>query len=53
MSNVDSDTTREEIKTLNTNMARLKRDLPEIIREEIQIQFSKLLRELQKAKATD
>jgi hypothetical protein len=46
---VDEDT-KEEIKQLNINMARLRRDLPEIIKEEIQIQFSKLLRELRKPK---
>ena len=44
--NSDNAETREEIKTLNVNMARLKQDIPSIIREEIRIQFSMILQKI-------
>ena len=40
--------TRDEIKTLNVNMARLKRDLPEIIHREINEAIKEIIQELRR-----
>ena len=39
---------REEIRTLNVNMARLKRDLPEIIHQEIKEAIKEIIKELRR-----
>jgi hypothetical protein len=41
-------TTREEIKQLNVNMCRLRREIPDIIHEEIEREIKKLIKELRR-----
>ena len=54
MSSDSNSEIREEIKYTNVNIARFRRDIPDIfrqiIREEIRTEFARLLRELRKPK---
>lgn len=50
MSDTDSDTTRAEINQLNINMARLRREIPDLIHNEIQYFFKEFIKEIRKPK---
>lgn len=47
---VEETKVREEIKYTNMNMARLRRDIPDIIRDIVREELEKFFRELRKPK---
>lgn len=47
---VEETKVREEIKYTNMNMARLRRDIPDIIRDIVREELEKFFRELHKPK---